>query len=344
MKQQGVIEPSCSPWSSPVVLVKKKDGSTRFCVDYRKLNAVTHKDSYPLPRIDEMLEAFSGSQWFSTLDLKSGYWQVELAEEDKEKSAFSTGLGLWQFKVMPFGLCNAPATFERLMECVLAGVPPSVAMVYLDDIIVHARTFDELLQRLRVVFEKLRQAGLKLSPKKCALFQRRVKYLGHVLSGDGVAVDSEKVNSVLSWPTPQNTKEVRSFLGLCSYYRRFIHGFADIAQPLHQLTSKNTSFIWTPEANQAFESLKQVLTQAPVLGFPIPGERYLLDTDASEQGIGAVLSQVQAGVERPVAYFSRVLSRPEKQYCTTRKELLAIYQGNATFSPLPLWSALHSAY
>ena len=174
MRKQGVIEPSSSPWSSPVVLVKKLDGSTRFCVDYQKLNSVTHKG-----RIDEMLEALPGSRWLSTLDLKSGYWQVELAEEDKEKSAFSTGSGLWQFRVMPFGLCNAPATFERLMD---SGLSPEIAMVYLDDIIVHAATFEEQLRRLCLVFEQLRKAGLKLLPKKCFLFQRRVKYLGHIIS------------------------------------------------------------------------------------------------------------------------------------------------------------------
>ena len=185
MRHQDVIEPSSSPWTSPVVLVRKKDGSLRFCVDYRRLNSLTHKDSYPLPRIDETLEALAGSQWFSSLDLRSGYWQVELAPDDKEKTAFSTGAGLWQFRVMPFGLCNAPATFERLMEQVLAGMQPSIALVYLDDILVHSKSFPLHILHLRGIFERLRQAGLKLSPKKCSLFQQKVKYLGRGQQGGG---------------------------------------------------------------------------------------------------------------------------------------------------------------
>jgi len=201
MQKHGVIEPASSPWSSPVVLVKKKDGSTRFCVDYRKLNAVTYKDSYPLPRVDDTLEALAGAKWFSTLDLKSGYWQVKLDDRDK-KSAFSTGSGLWQFKVMPFGPCNAPATFERLMEQVLAGLPLSTALVYLDDILVPGRSFAHQMCNLRVVFQRLRKAKLKLSPKKCTLFQKKVKYLGHIVDETGVSPDPGKVEAITSWPTP----------------------------------------------------------------------------------------------------------------------------------------------
>ena len=228
MQKHGVIEPASSPWSSPVVLVKKKDGSTRFCVDYRKLNAVTYKDSYPLPRVDDTLEALAGAKWFSTLDLKSGYWQVKLDDRDKEKSAFSTGSGLWQFKVMPFGLCNAPATFERLMEQVLAGLPLSTALVYLDDILVPGRSFADQMCKLRVVFQRLRKAKLKLSPKKCTLFQKKVKYLGHIVDETGVSPDPGKVEAITSWPTPTSVSEVKSFLGLASYYRRFIPSFTDI--------------------------------------------------------------------------------------------------------------------
>jgi len=232
-----VIEPSSSPWSSPIVLVQKKDGTSRFCVDYRRLNDITHKDSYPLPRIDDTIEALSGVEWFSTLDLRSGYWQVPLDESSKEKTAFSTGRGLWQFKVMPFGLCNAPATFERLMEQVLAGLPLSIALVYLDDILVPGHSFSHQLSNLRKVFERLRAAKLKLSPKKCLLFRREVKYLGHMVSKNGITPDPDKAEAVLSWPTPMSATEVKSFLGLCSYYRRFIPHFSIIAHPLHQCAS-----------------------------------------------------------------------------------------------------------
>ena len=219
MKRDGVIEPSVSPLAAPIVLVRKKDGSTRFCVDYRKLNSVTQKDSYPLPRIDDTLEALSGASWFSSLDLKSGYWQVGVHPGDREKTAFTTGRGLWQFRVMPFGLCNAPATFERLMERVLAGLPLSVCLVYLDDILVPARSFDDHIQNLRTVFNRLQEANLKLSPKKCTLFRRQLRFLGHVISEKGVATDPEKLEAVTTWPIPTNVSEVRRFLGLCSYYR-----------------------------------------------------------------------------------------------------------------------------
>ena len=202
MREQDVIEPSASPWSSPIVLVNKKDGSTRFCVDYRKLNNITHKDSYPLPHIDDTIEALSGAKFFSTLDLKSGYWQVPLDDSAKEKTAFSTGSGLWQFNVMPFGLCNAPATFERLMEQVLFGLPMSVTLVYLDDIIVPGQSFSQHIANLRQVFERLRKAKLKLSPKKCILFQRKVQYLGHVVSEEGISPDPGKIEAVKTWPRP----------------------------------------------------------------------------------------------------------------------------------------------
>ena len=226
--KQGVIEPSASAWSSPIVLVKKKDGSTRFCIDYQKLNEIT-QDSYPLPRIDDTIDSLAGAEWFSTLDLKSGYWQVQLSDEARKKTAFSTGTGLWQFKVMPFGLCNAPATFECLMEQVLAGLPTTVALLYLDDILVPGRTFQQQIDNLQMVFQQLKEANLKLNPKKCALFHREVKYLGHVVSARGVSPDPDKVEAIQAWPRPMPVKDVKSFLGLASYYRCFIAGFANIA-------------------------------------------------------------------------------------------------------------------
>ena len=263
MQKQNVIEPSSSPWSSPIVLVSKKDGSTRFCVDYRKVNEVTHKDSYPLPRIDDTIEALAGSRWFSTLDLKSGYWQVQLAVDAKEKTAFSSGSGLWQFRVMPFGLCNAPATFERLMEQVLVGLPMTTALVYLDDVLVPGRSFSQQIVNLRQVFERLKKAKLKLSPKKCILYQREVRYLSHVVSEQGISPDPSKVEAIKSWPRPTTISEVKSFLGLCSYYRQFVPSFADVAHPLYQCAT--TPFIWTPEAEDAFQQLKQALMAPPIL-------------------------------------------------------------------------------
>ena len=202
MKQQGVIEESHSPWISPAVLVRKKDGSIRFCVDFRKLNAVTKKDSYPIPRIEDLHDRLSGNSWFCTLDLKSGYWQVKLRSQDKEKTAFSVGNGLWQFTVMPFGLCNAPATFERLMEKVLRPILNKICLVYLDDVIIFGKTFEEMFANLREVLFLLGKANLKLNPKKCSFFSREVKYLGHVVSENGIATDPEKIECVRSWPVP----------------------------------------------------------------------------------------------------------------------------------------------
>ena len=202
MLSKQLISPSHSPWASPIVLVTKKDGTTRFCVDYRRVNEVTRKDAYPIPRVDNTLDTLAGSLWFSTLDLKSGYWQVKVAEEHREKTAFCTQQGLFEFNVMPFGLCNAPATFQRLMNSVLAGLQWISCLVYIDDIMNVGKTFEEHLHNLYQVFERLRQAGLKVQLQKCQFFQKEVKFLGHIVSTDGIAPDPEKTTKVAQWPTP----------------------------------------------------------------------------------------------------------------------------------------------
>lgn len=323
----GIIRHSVSPWAAPVVLIRKKDQSVRYCIDYRRLNSITVKDSYPLPRIDDSLEALQGAHFFSTIDLFCGYWQVAMDPDDAKKTAFCTSNGgLYEFTVMSMGLVSAPATFERLMERVLAGLHWKTCLIYLDDVIVFSNTFEDHVSRLDDVLACIGKAGLKVSPKKCSLFQEKVNFLGHVVSKQGISTDPTKVAAVKDWKTPSNVREVRSFLGLCSYYRKFVGGFADIARPLHHLTEAERPFVWSRECQQAFEMLKSKLTSAPILGYPVSQTPYTLDTDASGVGIGAVLSQIQDGVERVISYFSRVLTKEERRYCVTRRELLAVVE------------------
>ena len=327
MADRGVIRPSKSPWSSPIVLVGKKDGSTRFCVDYRKLNSVTRKDVYPLPRIDETLDTLGGAQYFTTLDLASGYWQLPLKEEDMHKTAFTTpgtANSLWEFTVMPFGLCGAPAPFQRLMEILLAGLTWESCLVYLDDIIVFSRTFEEHLGRLDSVLSRIRNGGLKLKVKKCTFCAPQVKYLGHVVSKEGLRPDEDKVSAVLKFPVPQDLTQLRSFLGLIGYYRRFIQDFSTHAEPLYRLSKKNIPFVWGNEQEKAFSSMKKALTSSPVLQFPDFSLPFFVQTDASDKGFGAVLGQMRNGSEVVVAYASKAIGATQINWSTIEKEAFAI--------------------
>jgi len=325
MLSSGVIQPSDSTWASPVCLVHKKDNSYRFCIDYRKLNAVSHKDTHPLPDIREALDSLKGTKHFIVLDLLNGHWQIANSESAKERSTFCCRRGLFEFTRMSFGLCGAPATFARAMQKILQNELWKICLCYLDDIIIFGSTELELLDHFRTVLDRLSDAGLKLKPSKCILFQTKIQYLGHLVTADGIKPLPDKLDAIRHFPVPKCLRDVRAFYGLASYYRWFVKDFAKIAEPLSSLTRKQDSkFHWTLEAQVAFEKLKEALCLVPVLSFPQPGQPCILDTDASDVAVGAVLSQQVQGEERPIAFFSRVLGRSQQNYCATRRELLAV--------------------
>ena len=335
MLDLGAIRPSNSPWASAIVLVRKKDGRLRFCIDLRKLNNRMVKDAYSLPRIKSILDSLGGAQIFSTLDLKAGYWQVEMAEECKAYTAFTCGpLRFYECDTMPFGATNAPATFQRLMHDCLGELNMNWCIVYLDDIIIFSDTKEEHLKRLEAVFQKLCAAGLKLKPSKCFFFREEIEYLGHVVSGKGISTNPKKIEAVSKWPTPKTVYDVRSFLGFVGYYRRFIKNFSRITKPIREVitglenqskrSAKKTYIEWSDAADVAFEHLKAMCVSTPILAYPDYQLPFTLHTDSSTDGLGAVLYQKQDGKLKVIAYASRSVSKAESNYPAHKLEFLAL--------------------
>jgi hypothetical protein len=318
--EKGFIRPSSSPWGAPILFVKKKDGSMRMCIDYRELNKVTVKNKYPLPRIDDLFDQLQGAAWFSKIDLRSGYHQLRVKEEDVHKTAFRTRYGHYEFVVMPFGLTNAPAAFMDLMNRVCRPMLDRSVIVFIDDILIYSKTKEDHVEHLREVLKTLRKEQLYAKFSKCDFWLEEVQFLGHLVNREGIKVDPAKVDAVMKWETPKTPTEIRSFLGLAGYYRRFIQDFSKIATPLTRLTRKGEAFVWGEDQKSAFETLRRKLCEAPVLTLPDGIEDMTVYCDASYHGLGCVL--MQRG--KVISYASRQLKTHEVNYPTHDLELAAV--------------------
>ena len=325
MIKNDIIRPSTSPWNAPLILVKKKDGSTRFVCDFRGLNDVTIKDTYPLPNVRDVLDSMHGSRYWTTLDAASAYWSMPLREEDKEKTAFSVPRGKFEFNVTPYGLTNAGASYQRMMDICLAGLPPERILAYLDDIVIFSPTFEDHIADVRKVFDRLRSADISLKASKCVFASDEVEYLGYELSMNGIKPQRKLTEAILSFEKPENRKELKRFLGLIGFYRNFIDGFGNICHPLNRLTSENVQFVWSEECAVAFEGLKARLASKPVLAFPCLGKDFIVDVDASDMAFGGVLMQTgEDGLLHPVAYFSDAVQKSQSGWAPTTKEAFAL--------------------
>ena len=333
---EGFVVPSNSPWASPIVIVDKKTGEKRFCVDYRKLNSITKRDVYPLPDIQLALDCLQGAQYFSLLDLKSGYYQIAMDPVDQEKTAFCTQDGLYEFTVMPFGLSCAPATFQRLMDRVISGSPClkyTCVLVYIDDVTIFSKTFDDHLTHLRLVFERLKEANLTLKPSKCFFGKSEILYLGHLITREGQYPDENKLKAIKNYPAPSNLTDVRAFVALSSFYRIYIEGFAILAKPLTDLPRKDKGFKWGETQQQTFEEMKDRLTTPPVLAHFDPTRPIQLRCDASNYGLGCILLQKHAEKWKPIAFASRLMRGAELNYSISDKECLCIIYATDKFRP-----------
>jgi len=325
--EKGYVRESMSPCAVPVLLVPKKDGSYRMCVDCRAINKITVKYRHPIPCLDDMLDELHGASVFSKIDLKSGYHQIRMKIGDEWKTAFKNKYGLYEWMVMPFGLTNAPSTFMRLMNHVLTNFIGKFVVVYFDDILIYSSNIDEHLHHLRLVFDVLRNEKLYANAKKCSFCLDKVVFLGFVVSSKGVQVDEEKIKAIRDWPIPKNVSEVRSFHGLASFYRRFVPNFSTIAAPLNELVKKNVAFEWKKKHEHAFSELKDRLCSAPLLSLPNFDKTFEIECDASGVGIGAVLMQEK----RPIAYFSEKLHGAALNYSTYDKEMYALVRALETW-------------